>query len=110
MGPAAPHDLSRTEAPLADGEAMMRAIGLEYHDVITGEDFDASGFPGAAAASYKLTVPSFDAHMRAIAATRRWTRGAAPCRCFSPSMTAARARSTVRARASRVSVGRGTSS
>jgi len=47
----------------------MRAIGLEYHDVITGEDFDASGFPGAAAASYKLTVPSFDAHMRAIAAT-----------------------------------------
>jgi peptidoglycan/xylan/chitin deacetylase (PgdA/CDA1 family) len=48
---------------------MMRAIGLEYHDVVTGEDFDASGFPGAAAASYKLTVPGFDAHLRAIAAT-----------------------------------------
>lgn len=48
---------------------MRRAIGLEYHDVVAGDDFDASGFPGAAAASYKLTVPSFDAHLRAIAAT-----------------------------------------
>ncbi|HKT07855.1 MAG TPA: polysaccharide deacetylase family protein [Gemmatimonadaceae bacterium] len=47
----------------------MRAIGLEYHDVVAGDDFDASGFPGAAAASYKLTVPSFNAHLRAIAAT-----------------------------------------
>lgn len=46
----------------------MRAIGLEYHDVVAGDDFDASGFPGAAAASYKLTVPSFEAHLRAIAA------------------------------------------
>lgn len=47
---------------------MMRAIGLEYHDVIAGDDFDASGFPGAAAASYKLTVSSFEAHLNAIAA------------------------------------------
>ncbi|MGH7647904.1 MAG: polysaccharide deacetylase family protein [Gemmatimonadaceae bacterium] len=47
----------------------MRAIGLEYHDVVAGDDLDASGFPGAAAASYKLTVPSFEAHLRAIAAT-----------------------------------------
>jgi len=48
---------------------MMRAIGLEYHDVVAGDDFDASGFPGAAAASYKLTVPSFEAHLRAIKET-----------------------------------------
>lgn len=46
----------------------MRAVGLEYHDVISGEDFDASGFPGAAAASYKLTSAHFDAHLAAITA------------------------------------------
>lgn len=48
----------------------MRAIGLEYHDVVADGDFDASGFPGAAAASYKLTVQHFEAHLRAIASRR----------------------------------------
>ena len=44
----------------------MRAISLEYHDVITGGDFDASGFPGSGPASYKLTAGAFDAHLDAI--------------------------------------------
>lgn len=48
----------------------MRAIGLEYHDVVAGDDFDASGFRGASAASYKLTVASFEAHLSAIASRR----------------------------------------
>lgn len=48
----------------------MRAMGLEYHDVVAGEDYDTSGFPGAAAASYKLTERSFDAHLGALAAAR----------------------------------------
>ena len=33
----------------------MRVIALEYHDVVVDEQFDESGFPGRAAASYKIT-------------------------------------------------------
>ncbi len=47
----------------------MRAFALEYHDVVAGDDFDASGFPGAAAASYKLTVRQFDEHLAALASS-----------------------------------------
>jgi peptidoglycan/xylan/chitin deacetylase (PgdA/CDA1 family) len=43
-----------------------------YHDVVD-EDDDASGFPGAGAAQYKLRRSEFDAHIAAVAAT-----GAAP--------------------------------
>ena len=46
----------------------MRALSLEYHDVVAGEDYDASGFPGAGPASYKMTRERFDAHLAAIAA------------------------------------------
>lgn len=46
----------------------MRALGLEYHDVIAGADSDASGFPGVASASYKLPVCDFTRHLAAIAA------------------------------------------
>jgi hypothetical protein len=44
----------------------VRAITLEYHDVIGADGWDASGFPGPAAASYKLLRADFAAHMRAI--------------------------------------------
>jgi peptidoglycan/xylan/chitin deacetylase (PgdA/CDA1 family) len=44
----------------------MRAVSLEYHDVVSGEDFDSSGFPGNAPASYKLTADAFDRHLQAI--------------------------------------------
>jgi peptidoglycan/xylan/chitin deacetylase (PgdA/CDA1 family) len=46
----------------------MRLLALEYHDVVAGEAFDASGFPGPDAASYKMRRPDFDAHLAAIAA------------------------------------------
>ena len=49
----------------------MRVLSLEYHDVIAGGDFDASGFPGNAPASYKLTADAFDAHLDAIGRASR---------------------------------------
>jgi peptidoglycan/xylan/chitin deacetylase (PgdA/CDA1 family) len=39
-----------------------------YHDVVEGDNPDSSGFPGAAAALYKLTRPVFEGHLKAIAA------------------------------------------
>ena len=45
----------------------MRALTVIYHDVVAG-DFDASGFPGAAAARYKQTRVDFEAHLRAARA------------------------------------------
>jgi peptidoglycan/xylan/chitin deacetylase (PgdA/CDA1 family) len=47
----------------------MRSHVLEYHDVLAGTDPDASGFPGASAATYKLSVARFTEHLSAIAAT-----------------------------------------
>ena len=46
----------------------MRCHTLEYHDIVAGDDFEASGFGGAAAASYKLGRASFTGHLGAIAA------------------------------------------
>ncbi|HEX5633590.1 MAG TPA: polysaccharide deacetylase family protein, partial [Gemmatimonadales bacterium] len=43
----------------------MRAIVLEYHDVVDG-DFGASGFAGVAADSYKLSAADFAAHLDAL--------------------------------------------
>lgn len=43
----------------------MRCLALEYHDIVR-EDPDASGFPGGAAASYKLHRTLFDGHLEAI--------------------------------------------
>jgi peptidoglycan/xylan/chitin deacetylase (PgdA/CDA1 family) len=46
----------------------MKVASLIYHDVITpGRDQD-SGFAGADAAHYKLTLEAFDAHLHALAA------------------------------------------
>jgi hypothetical protein len=44
----------------------MRIIALEYHDVIRPGRWDESGFPGPAAATYKLAVHAFEAHLDAI--------------------------------------------
>lgn len=40
---------------------------LMYHDLVDAGRDDASGFAGAAAARYKLTVDRFDDHLRALA-------------------------------------------
>ena len=45
----------------------MRAISLMYHDVITSDDWDSSGFPGSIAAPYKMTLDDFSDHLSAIA-------------------------------------------
>jgi peptidoglycan/xylan/chitin deacetylase (PgdA/CDA1 family) len=44
----------------------MRALSLEYHDVVDPGDFDGSGFQGAGPASYKLTAAAFATHLQAI--------------------------------------------
>lgn len=44
----------------------MRAISLMYHDVITGDDWDSSGFPGPRAAPYKMSLDDFADNLRAI--------------------------------------------
>jgi len=45
-----------------------RAISLLYHDVISGDDPDDSGFEGTNAAEYKLSRDEFSAHLQAIKA------------------------------------------
>jgi len=49
---------------------MRRLLALLFHDVyhVTPEE---SGFPGPAAARYKITAPVFDAHLAAVAGVRR---------------------------------------
>lgn len=47
----------------------MRAVSLCYHDVIDNKAFDASGFPGASAASYKLDREQMQTHFDALSAT-----------------------------------------
>ena len=44
----------------------MHVIALEYHDVVGDDGWDDSGFPGVAAASYKLLLTEFDSHLRAL--------------------------------------------
>jgi peptidoglycan/xylan/chitin deacetylase (PgdA/CDA1 family) len=44
----------------------MRCLALEYHDVVRAHP-DESGFPGSAAASYKLRADAFGEHLDAIA-------------------------------------------
>jgi peptidoglycan/xylan/chitin deacetylase (PgdA/CDA1 family) len=60
--------------PLEGRRSMMRA--LMYHDVVATDEADASGFPGADAALYKVTPEQFEAHLAAIA--RRVSGAAAP--------------------------------
>jgi peptidoglycan/xylan/chitin deacetylase (PgdA/CDA1 family) len=57
-------------------------IALEYHDVVRGDAWDESGFPGASAATYKLPADRFAAHLdalnRAGAAVGTATVGSSP--------------------------------
>ena len=46
----------------------MRALALLYHDVVQAGDWDSSGFPGPAAASYKLERREFERHLAAMSA------------------------------------------
>ena len=48
------------------GGADVRIIALEYHDIVRDGAWDASGFPGNAAATYKLSVANFEAHLSAL--------------------------------------------
>ncbi len=48
----------------------MRTVALLYHDVVHGEDFDSSGFPGGDANIYKLTRSRFESHLDALARVR----------------------------------------
>ena len=98
----------------------MRALSLEYHDVVAGEDSDATGFPGPGPASYKIPLAAFEAHLDAIGAAartdadardrladrRRRRRG----RCSSPSTTAASAPSAASPTPSSAAAGAATSS
>lgn len=44
----------------------MRIIALEYHDIVRAGAWDESGFPGASAATYKLPVDLFEAHLNTL--------------------------------------------
>ena len=45
----------------------MPIVSLEYHDVVPNGRWDDSGFPGPAAASYKLSTDLFRQHLDALA-------------------------------------------
>jgi peptidoglycan/xylan/chitin deacetylase (PgdA/CDA1 family) len=45
----------------------MTEIALLYHDVVSGDEFDSSGFAGADAAVYKLCRETFQNHLDALA-------------------------------------------
>lgn len=45
---------------------MARPLAIMYHDVVEGDAWDSSGFPGAAAASYKLSRTHFADHLEAV--------------------------------------------
>lgn len=47
----------------------MKVVSLLYHDVVEEKDPDASGFPGSAAARYKLSPQAFEAHMAMLASS-----------------------------------------
>src|SRR5690348_13996617 len=73
MAGARVHGDSRISPRICDyggiSGASMHSLGLEYHDVSAGDQFDSSGFSGAASASYKLSERDFAAHLDAIRAT-----------------------------------------
>lgn len=55
----------------------MRTLGLLYHDLVEGNDFGASGFPGGDADRYKLDVGEFAQHLQAIASATSKKPGSA---------------------------------
>ncbi len=65
----------------------MTVIALEYHDVVDSHDRDASGFPGAAAASYKLDRENFRLHLDRLAACGSRVGAAAEAAIADPDTT-----------------------
>lgn len=47
----------------------MAIASLMYHDVVAGGDWDASGFPGPSAASYKFDIDDYARQLQALADT-----------------------------------------
>src|SRR5579884_2337042 len=47
-------------------EFVSPVLTLCYHDVLTGADFDASGFTGRGAATYKITLQRFREHLATL--------------------------------------------
>lgn len=47
----------------------MNIVALEYHDIVREGAWDTSGFPGSAAATYKMSVANFEDHLRALHAS-----------------------------------------
>jgi peptidoglycan/xylan/chitin deacetylase (PgdA/CDA1 family) len=47
----------------------VRVISLLYHDVVPPGQFETSGFPGGDASIYKLELPEFERHLKAIHST-----------------------------------------
>ena len=48
-------------------EDALKVAALLYHDVVEDGRYDESGFPGVAAARYKLSDDDFELHLRALA-------------------------------------------
>jgi len=49
----------------------MTALALMYHDVVDDGAWDASGFPGPAPATFKLTRDDFENHLAVVSAVAR---------------------------------------
>lgn len=67
-------------------------IALIYHDVVPAGEFDASGFPGSAAARYKFSQEEFESH---LAALQRVAEGGSRSACDLPPDSAAGPRSAL---------------
>jgi peptidoglycan/xylan/chitin deacetylase (PgdA/CDA1 family) len=63
----APRRGRRSASAALPSLAAMKAITFGFHDVIEAGRPDLSGFPGHAAARYKLTWDDFERHLTAIA-------------------------------------------
>lgn len=62
------------QVPLLEVEsekaAKMKCVALLYHDVVSGNDWESSGFSGPGTARYKLSRVDFENHLLAIANAR----------------------------------------
>jgi peptidoglycan/xylan/chitin deacetylase (PgdA/CDA1 family) len=54
-----------------------KQISLMYHDVVSGDDWDASGFKGNGAERYKMTAADFGKHLAALASLKGAGSGSA---------------------------------
>lgn len=54
----------------SEKEWGVNVVALEYHDVVRDGAWDASGFPGAAAATYKMSLARFEEHLKALEESR----------------------------------------